>query len=222
MKLKDIFFAIRKRFAIIIIFPVVAGLVTAYYNYFFLHDVFIAQTSFIVARDANAASGQDVTQAELGLWQSLVNDYELILKSDACINSTVETLSDKYDGKIGLSAGMIEVKVSPASRVIGIVIKSDDPYKACDLANELINQFAKLVDGKLNMKYVTVIDKAVPQTSPVFPNRKQNISIATVAGLLAGAALCFLLEFTDMTLKTNEDIEKHLGLPVLSRIPRYY
>lgn len=222
MKIKDILFAIKKRFAILIIIPVVAGLVTAYYNYFMLDDIYQSKTTFVVARDAESASGHDVTSAELSLWQSLVGDYTKIITSNDCINRTVEALSDKYNGQIDLSAGNIVVNPMDGTRVIEVAISNSDPYKACDLTNELVKQFTSLVDEKLNMKYVVIIDEAIPNPYPVFPNRKQNITMAIVAGLLAGAALCFLLEFTDMTLKTNEDVEKHLGLPVLSRIPRYY
>jgi capsular polysaccharide biosynthesis protein len=48
-----------------------------------------------------------------------------------------------------------------------------------------------------------------------------NILIAFVAGLMASVGLVFLLEYLDNTVKSSEDIEKLLGIPVLGVIPNY-
>lgn len=66
---------------------------------------------------------------------------------------------------------------------------------------------------------VWVIDPAVRPTSPVSPRVKLNLAIALMLGLLAGVGVAFLLEFLDTSLKTQEDVERELELPVLGLIP---
>ena len=58
------------------------------------------------------------------------------------------------------------------------------------------------------------------EDKPVKPSKRQNVMIAAVLGLLAGVLLAFLLETLDTTIKTSDEVEAILGLPVLGQIPR--
>ncbi|KGP75336.1 lipopolysaccharide biosynthesis protein, partial [Desulfosporosinus sp. Tol-M] len=55
----------------------------------------------------------------------------------------------------------------------------------------------------------------------VKPNKKLNVLLAFVVGLMAAVGLAFLLEFLDNTIKTSSDVEELLGIPVLGVIPNY-
>lgn len=66
---------------------------------------------------------------------------------------------------------------------------------------------------------VRVIDPAVVPDKPVKPRVKLNIAIGGVLGMFLGVGLAFLLEFMDNTIKSKEDVEKVLGLPLLGQIP---
>ncbi len=66
---------------------------------------------------------------------------------------------------------------------------------------------------------VQIIDRAVLPRVPVKPRIKLNIAIGAVLGVFLGVGLAFLLEFLDNTVKTKEDVERALGLPVLGQIP---
>ena len=57
--------------------------------------------------------------------------------------------------------------------------------------------------------------------SLVGPNRSRNIMIAFIASLLAGVGLAFLMDYLDDSVKTSDDISRHLGLPTLALIPHY-
>ena len=45
------------------------------------------------------------------------------------------------------------------------------------------------------------------------------MAISLVLGLMAGVLAAFVLEFFDTSIKTPEDVEKYLGLPVLGILP---
>jgi capsular polysaccharide biosynthesis protein len=70
---------------------------------------------------------------------------------------------------------------------------------------------------------VSVLDKADPQEihGPVAPNPKLNIAVAFMLALMLGVGISFLLDYLDDTIKTEEDIETLLGVPVLTSIPRF-
>ena len=44
---------------------------------------------------------------------------------------------------------------------------------------------------------------------------------AVVTGGAAGIGLAFLLDFLDDSVRTSDDITRHLGLPTLALIPHY-
>ena len=79
-------------------------------------------------------------------------------------------------------------------------------------------QIAKSID--LGDTTITVISEASIPGSPIRPNKKLNIAIAAVLGLMAFTLLAFVLEYLDNTIKTPEDVSNQLGLPVLGVIPR--
>jgi capsular exopolysaccharide synthesis family protein len=63
------------------------------------------------------------------------------------------------------------------------------------------------------------IDNAVAPTQPVGPKRERNIFIAFLISLAAGIGLAFLLDYLDDSVKSSDDIGRHLGLPTLALIP---
>ena len=55
--------------------------------------------------------------------------------------------------------------------------------------------------------------------SSIGPNRKGNITIAFLVSLAAGIGLAFLMDYLDDSIRTSDDIGRHLGLPTLALIP---
>jgi capsular polysaccharide biosynthesis protein len=65
----------------------------------------------------------------------------------------------------------------------------------------------------------TVVSNAATPISPISPNKKQNVIVAFILGLMIFTALAFVLEYFDYTIKTPEDVTEQLGLPSLGVIP---
>jgi capsular polysaccharide biosynthesis protein len=55
-------------------------------------------------------------------------------------------------------------------------------------------------------------------TAPLGLNRVRRVILGFFLGLFGGVALAFFCEFLDNTIKTNEDVDKHLGVPVLATV----
>jgi capsular exopolysaccharide synthesis family protein len=66
---------------------------------------------------------------------------------------------------------------------------------------------------------IKIATKAVAPTQPFGPKRERNIFIALLISLAAGIGLAFLLDYLDDSVKSSDDIGRHLGLPTLALIP---
>jgi uncharacterized protein involved in exopolysaccharide biosynthesis len=67
---------------------------------------------------------------------------------------------------------------------------------------------------------IRVSEKAGLPNKPVRPNKKRNMMLSIIIGLMIGVGLAFLLEYLDRTIRTEEDIQRYLGLSVLSVVPK--
>lgn len=78
-------------------------------------------------------------------------------------------------------------------------------------------QIAKSID--LGGTTIVVVSSALVPTEPVKPNKKLNIALALILGLMVSVALAFLMEHLDNTLKNADDVTSKLNVPVLGVIP---
>ncbi len=68
----------------------------------------------------------------------------------------------------------------------------------------------------------TIVIHSEPQLpgAPSSPNYKLNLSIGAVVGLIAGVVVAFIYNYFDTSIKTLEEAERQLGLPVMGVIPQ--
>ncbi len=67
---------------------------------------------------------------------------------------------------------------------------------------------------------IDVVDPAVTPLGPVRPNRRDSLLVGFVVSLILGIGLAFLLESLDHRVKSEEEVKKLLGIPILGLIPR--
>lgn len=68
---------------------------------------------------------------------------------------------------------------------------------------------------------VQVIDVAIEPDKPISPKKTLNVVIAAILGLFIGLAIAFMLEYMNKTVRTVEDVQNYLDLPVLGSIPDF-
>lgn len=60
-----------------------------------------------------------------------------------------------------------------------------------------------------------IVDEAKTPRLPTKPNVRRNLALGLVLGLFAGVGMAFFMEYLDHSLRTPEDAERLLGVPVL-------
>jgi polysaccharide chain length determinant protein (PEP-CTERM system associated) len=68
---------------------------------------------------------------------------------------------------------------------------------------------------------VQIIDVAIAPDKPIKPKKLLNVVIAAILGLFTGTGLAFALEYLNKTVRTSEDVQQYLDLPVLGSIPAF-
>jgi capsular exopolysaccharide synthesis family protein len=74
------------------------------------------------------------------------------------------------------------------------------------------------VEGRTN--YITVFEEASAPARPISPREIETLLLAAAIGLILALAGAFLIEFTDNTVKSTQDLRETSGLPVLGTIAR--
>jgi polysaccharide biosynthesis transport protein len=73
--------------------------------------------------------------------------------------------------------------------------------------------------GHLKTNNVHLLDAATVPTAAISPNLPRAVGVAALAGVIIALALAFALELLDSTVKTQDDVERIVGVPFLGVIP---
>lgn len=215
--LREYFFIIKKRAWIIVLITILAMLTSGIISFFVLSPTYEANTTLIVNTEQNEKTDNMITGDQLDVTQKLTLTYGEIIKS----RSVLDEVIDKLDLNMDYEEASKMINVSPVkdTQIMSITVQDTNPKRARDIANAIPKVFTKEVKRITKANSVEVIDHAIKPEKPIKPNKLMNIAIAAVLGVMIGVFIVFLLEYMDNKIKTPQDIEKHLGLPILGVIP---
>lgn len=71
-----------------------------------------------------------------------------------------------------------------------------------------------------NSNNISVTEYSVKPRSPVGPQRLSVVAVAFALSLCFGIGLSIFVDYLDDSIKTIEDVEKHLNLPTLALVPK--
>ncbi|HBJ83505.1 MAG TPA: hypothetical protein DDZ88_06475 [Verrucomicrobiales bacterium] len=92
------------------------------------------------------------------------------------------------------------------------------------LEDLLVKMRSRFFEEKAGIELVkspaTIYAEAEPEGKPAKPNVPLHLALGGVLGLMFGLGLAFFLEYMDTTVKSLDDVERHLGVPVLAVVPK--
>jgi len=218
--LREIFQILRRRAKVIIGTTLACAVVAALVSSFVLTPVYEATTTLFAGRATvtpeNVSTPQTL-QSEMAIAKELVKDYQELATSRVVLQQVINDINLQMTPE-ELSE-LVSVQLKNGTRIIMISVKNTDPNMAALIANKLAKVLINAVQQILNVENVQVIDAATVPDEPVSPRKTLNTAVAAVVGLMAAIVLAFIFEYFDNSIRTPEDVEKHLGLPVLTIIP---
>lgn len=106
------------------------------------------------------------------------------------------------------------------TEIIKISVTDEDPILARDIANTLASVFSREIFDIMKVDSTSILDEAVLPTTPLAQNKVTKIAIAGILGMMVSVGLVFLFEYLDRSIKTADETEHLLGVPVLGVIPK--
>ncbi|QGQ48281.1 YveK family protein [Metabacillus sediminilitoris] len=218
ISLKELFQTLKKRLTLIIIITAIATATSGIVSYFLLTPMYQSSTQILVNQSKSDQQVYNPGEVQTNL--QLINTYTVIIKSPAILDKVIN--QEKLDMSAVALNELITVGSEQDSQVVNITVQNEDPQKAADIANAIAKTFQTEISKIMNVDNVTVLTQAQigEDPSPIKPQPVLNMAIALVVGLMAGVGIAFLLEYLDNTIKTEQDIENQLGLPVLGAITK--
>lgn len=170
-----------------------------------------------VATDIYNTPEGGITQSDIMLNQNLISTYREIMESRRVSKAVIEKLS--LNMSYAEFKKCINVSSVKDTDVIKLSITTTEPELSAKIATEMINVFSEEVVKIYNIKNVSIIDEAEVNRNPVNVNYTKNAVIFAMVLFILTALVIFLIYYFDNTIKSKDEIEKLLEVPVLAVIP---
>lgn len=220
MNLRDVLRIIRKRLWLILIITFAGTLISGIVSVYYIKPVYETQISIVIGKTLNSKQQPQYDYSDIMKYQNLVKTYAEIAQSRSVAQKTAE--------KLGISDTITPEKIQDETtvvpkeetQIIDIKYRDGNPESSKDTLEVLAATFIEEASHIFPDGNVQILDEAVVPEAPISPNKILNIIVAFFIGLMLSFGLSFIIEYYDNTIKTEEDIEKYIGLPVIGVIPR--
>ncbi len=211
--LGEIFYALLRRIWIIIGAIVLGGAIGGAYSYFFLTPQYTSTAKiYVLSKETTLTS-----LADLQIGTQLTKDYKTIITGRSVMQEVVDKLHLDIDYKELVTK--LEVENPSDTRILSISATDPD----AELAKEIVDMTAKVasdyVGEIMEMTPPKLIESGEVATKKTSPSNTKN---AAIGGLIAAVLVCGYITLTVIlndTIKSEDDVEKYLELPVLAVIP---
>ena len=216
--LKELFEFIKKKIGLLITITVVICLLRCIYGLFIQKPMYKSYTTIILGGNETTAS-QTITQSDITLNKNLVDTYAEIVKSRRVLEQVIAEL-DLEETYEELS-NKISVSSVNNTEIIKITVADRNPIEAKNVANVTANFFSKEVVKLYNMNNVNVLDEANEANEPYNINIPKQVIIYFFIGIIIALSILFIIFYFDRTIKSVEQVEQKIKLPILGGVEEY-
>ncbi|MCL2694756.1 MAG: Wzz/FepE/Etk N-terminal domain-containing protein [Clostridiales bacterium] len=214
MDLQDIVRIFRKWRVIIIITPILTTIAAGFYYFQIVLPVYTSSSRVLLfhQRSEEILIGTDLVTSS-----NLINDYCVFVKTTPILEETAERLEVALNQVQSCSISVTKVS---DTRVVNISVSSSNPELAEKVVVALTAISSEKAKDVLQTDNIRVIEPA-SAARKTGPASLRNTAIGFAVGLALAVAFSLLVEMLNTTVRSPDDVEKYLKMPVLAQIPRY-
>ena len=212
--LLDLLLYLSKKIWVLAISFVLCAVVGFSFTKIFLQKEYTAVTRMYVL---NQGSGSNVAVSDLQLSNLLMEDYKVLITGENVTKEVLHRLN--LDMSVGQLSNKIKVSAMTNTRVVEIKITDTDPQRAADIANCVREVSSKQIQQIMDVDAVNVVYEAEVPEKASGPSTMKNTALAAIVGLVIAVGVYTVIYLVDDTIRTEEDVERYLGLSTLGVIP---
>ncbi|WP_413471716.1 Wzz/FepE/Etk N-terminal domain-containing protein [Staphylococcus haemolyticus] len=205
---------IKKNWKIFVFLPIVFLLISLVYTFFIASPKYEASTQVLVNEKEK---DKDMMAQQVQSNIQLVNTYSEILKSPRILDEVAKEHKEYSASQLNK---MVSVNTEAESQILNLSVRANSEKKSEKITNDVAKVFKKQIPDIMNVDNVTVLSSADGTATKVSPKTTANIVGSLLLGLIIAAIIVALKEVFDKRIRTEEDVEKELEIPVLGSIPR--
>ena len=212
--LKELFSYFWNKKLIIIILTVLALGGGIFYSMKIQKPMYKSYTTILLTKEE---SNTTITSNDISLNRNLVDTYREIIKSRNVLGKVITNLN--LDCTIDELMRKVTVENINDTEIIKISVVDHQEWNSMKIADEIAKVFNTEVVKLYNIQNIGIIDTAELPTKPYNINHVKTAALTSAVGLVVGLGIVFVLFYFDTTIKSSDEVERKLGLPVIGTIP---
>lgn len=212
MTLLELFKLLRKHLKLVIILPVVMAIATAGVSWGLMANQYTSTVSVYVLSSSEQSNASQYNELTAG--QLMANDVATLANSSIVLERTAQELGMK-----SLGSYKVSVDSATTTRVIEISVAGENAEQCAQIANKLAEVLSSVAQSVMGVENVNVIDQAEVPQAPSGPPRAMYTAVAFLAGIFIAVAIVVVIDMVNTRVRTPEEAEELLGVPVVGRIP---
>lgn len=203
----------------IIFITIIFAIIGSVYSTQIKTPMYSSSTTLVLVKSQQEEGATSITATDISLNSKLVSTYSEIIKSTTIVREVIKNLGiNLNEGEVKKN---IRVTAVEDAEVIKVTVSNEDPIIAYKIANEIANVFIKRANEIYKINNVHILDVAEINETPSNINNLKDTAIFAFIGIAISCAYILVLNMFDNTIKSQEDIERIIKLPVLALIPEY-
>ena len=214
--LLELLMVMKKHLSAILLAGIVGLVIMFAYTSFLVTPLYSASSMMYVMPD-NSNSMNSSTLSDMQVGQQLTSDYSSMIQSRSFMEDVIKKLNLNIDYQQLLEK--VEVTNPTSSRILQVTVNDPNPQTAADIANEMASVAESKLKEITGMQAIKIYEEAAVPDRPSSPSLKKNCALGLLAGIVLAMAVITVLYLMDDTIKTEDDIEKYLGMTTLAVLP---
>ncbi len=214
---KDFFKIIKKKVYIIIPIILVTVGLSIFYRTQITKPVYEAKASIIIGNILDNGKSQ-FSIDDVRNNQVYMETYIMILKTNVVAERTINALG------LDISTDNLKRHIygspQPNTQFMEIRIRWGNPEKALLILDTLTEVFIEEAVRIYPTYTMKILEKTNPRYIEVISNKLYYL-ITLIGSFLICLLVILMMQYFDNTIKSEEDIERYLGTPVIGTIPRH-
>lgn len=212
--LGELFKVLKKNILMVMIISLLCAAIGLFMSVFLINKKYSSEATIYITPKVTEQGTIDYSSIQTN--SKMVNNYMEILKG--------ETILAKVAKQVGLESyeevqGVLTITNPENTELISIGAKTTDPELSQQIVSLTVSTFTEDMMDILNLNNVTTINEAKVNTDPVSPSKAKFTILGFGIGLVVSCGYVCITYLFDKRLRTRDEAENFLGIPVLATVP---